>query len=291
MMDNKFMPMLAFKNKQFDLKSKEHKYSYDKVKDYIEIYLSLDRYNQTYGDQVRYYVPFVNCGEEHFAGIEGSDRKTFKKAFCPDLKQLGGVWNISGATKDSNRSFFSIIMRKCSPLRNAQCKDDSTIDQFMTYSGFSLYNKVGSLQLKNTENPAANPVNHILMFHSEFQIQQNKYTRVKNYINYHSVVTRDNRFNPFGGDSKYQFVDYDQYPAYLRNYAKPSTKMVSYNFGPMNEEDVTMLYKCEFKYSSIRYEHQRTLMNITSLISKVGGFSSVIFSLFGFIAFFFNKGF
>ena len=65
-----------------------------------------------------------------------------------------------------------------------------------------------------------------------------------NYIRPHSVTTKDSRFNPFALTENYKFVDYIWFPSVWFNQIYSSKRLISYDFGPVIEEELTYLYTC-----------------------------------------------
>ena len=49
------------------------------------------------------------------------------------------------------------------------------------------------------------------------------------------------------------------------------------------------LLSLKFKYSNVRYEHERKFMTIWGIMSYIGGFANVVIGVFGMLAFSSNK--
>ena len=86
-------------------------------------------------------------------------------------------------------------------------KSHQEIHDFLSNSSFGLFNKIGSLQLKDVKEPAAVPVKYHFQFHSEINLKKDMFISSKNFLVPHTEDTHDSRYNPFAPTGNFKFVN------------------------------------------------------------------------------------
>ena len=135
----------------------------------------------------------------------------------------------------------------------------------MTY-----YNVIGIIELQNPNDPSGNPVRTIDQFHSQFQLQKNKYRDNNNFLRYNQVKTRDNRFNFLGAPNIYKFVDYIRGEHWIggKFIDKRNVTFDGVSFEQINQE---LLFGAYYFYSRDKVEHARDVQTYFNILSEFGG--------------------
>ena len=108
-----------------------------------------------------------------------------------------------------------------------------------------------------------------------------------NYLLHNKVETNDNRFSSLLNPYEFTFLSLDVMPSWIGDASKKVYNMSSDGI-TYAEEECEIYYGTYFFLSDNKVEHQRTLQTIVNVMSEYGGFSSLIFSIFGAVGEFVN---
>ena len=134
---------------------------------------------------------------------------------------------------------------------------------------------------------ASRPLHMYDQFHSQFQLQTDKYRDSNNFLMKNRVVTRDDRWLPYIQD-EYTFLKIEKgQPWISSSYFR--THNTSYDGGHTYElEETEILFGCYFFLSPKIGEHSRYKFNIMNLMSQLGGIHALMIIIFGSVARFVN---